>query len=324
MMRQTQVFNKKRKLRKLRNLLPKSLDVNVTRPLTAYPYGGTGYGPRSTPGLAENSGSSTLGSTPPLFLNGEREDDTINIGSNSDGRNIDATHPIRILDCQIEAADSGGSSDPALIWTNDHYNRYGLRPMAYQPILNAALSHFDADEILEASRERELTVEERETLDGCKLLRDLIHDLDVSLDTMKSFASYEEYLLKVAVPLMYGTFEELDEESSTMLQLFFKVHGMAVRMVVARWTRDLILGGWKKVDNHQKKDKDEEKAIAEIWQSYGFGEFNGGYNIPEDVTLQEFALKHLLRKDAAKGVSGRMFTTRTCIRSFESSRYLWL
>ena len=313
----------KRKLRKLRNLLPKSLDVNVTRPLTAYPYGGTGYGPRSNPGLAENSGgsSSTLGSTPPLFLNnGERGNDTAtnNIGSSRDGRDIDATHPIRILDCQIEAAaaDSGGgsSSDPTLIWTNDHYNRYGPRPAAYQPILNAALSHFDADEILEASRERELTVEERETLDGCKLLRDLIHDLDVSLDTMKSFASYEEYLLKVAVPLMYGTFEELDEESSTMLQLFFKVHGMAVRMVVARWTRDLILGGWKKVDNsttganddeddaNLKKDKDQEKAIGEIWQSYGFGDFNGGYNVPEDVTLQEFALKHLLQKDAVKGV----------------------
>ena len=51
-----------------------------------------------------------------------------------------------------------------------------------------------------------------------------------------------------------------------------------------------------------KKDKDQERAIAEIWQSYGFGDFNGGYNVPEVVTLQEFALKHLLQKDAVKGV----------------------
>ena len=66
----------------------------------------------------------------------------------------------------------------------------------------------------------------------------MIHDLDASLDTMKSFAAYEEYLVNVAVPLIYGSFEELDEESAGMLQLFFRVHGMAVRMVVARWTRD--------------------------------------------------------------------------------------
>jgi len=285
----------KQKLRKLRNLLPKNLDVNVTRPLTAYPFGGTGFSPSSTPGLAEN-GESTLSSTPPLFLNGEKNDDS-NSSSTTDGKYIDATHPIRLLDCQIER------DDGSLIWTNDHYTLYGLRPAAYQPILNAALSRFDADEILEASRERELTVEEKETLDACKLLRDLIHDLDASLDTMKSFAAYEEYLVKVAVPLMYGSFEELDEESSTLLQLFFKVHGMAVRMVVARWTRDLVLAGHKNVDSAALDDKKEddnardvgqEKAIEVIWKRFGF-DFNGGYNIPDDVTLQEFALKSLLK-----------------------------
>ena len=284
----------KQKLRKLRNLLPKTLDVNVTRPLTAYPFGGTGFSPSSTPGLAEN-GESTLSSTPPLFLNGEKSDDSSS-STTTDGKYIDATHPIRLLDCQIER------DDGSLIWTNDHYTHYGLRPAAYQPILNAALSRFDADEILEASRERELTVEERETLDACKLLRDLIHDLDASLDTMKSFAAYEEYLIKVAVPLMYGSFEELDEESSTLLQLFFKVHGMAVRMVVARWTRDLVLAGHKSVDSAaDDKEKDDnardvgqEKAIEMIWKRFGF-DFNGGYNVPDDATLQEFALKSLLK-----------------------------
>mmetsp|Transcript_38919 Transcript_38919/g.93629 ORF Transcript_38919/g.93629 Transcript_38919/m.93629 type:complete len:223 (-) Transcript_38919:58-726(-) len=195
-----------------------------------------------------------------------------------------------------------------------HYHQYGRRPAAYQPILNAALSHFDADAILEASRERDLTVEERETLDGCKLLRDMIHDLDATLDTMKSFAAYEEYLINVAVPLMYGSFEELDEESAGMLQLFFRVHGMAVRMAVARWTRDVMLAGWKRVDSistddaevvddiSRTKDTKQEKAIAEVWESFGFGDFAGGYDVPEDVTLQDFALKHLLKGDAVGGV----------------------
>jgi len=301
----------KRKLGKLRNILPKSLEVYVTRPLTAYPYGGTGWGPNSSPGLAESSGGSTLVSTPPLFLKGQQGGD--NSSGNSDGKSIDATHPIRILDYQVEAGLAVGQ-EPALLWSNHHYCQHGPRPAAYQPILNAVLSHFDADSILEASRERELTVDERETLDGCKLLRDMIHDLDASLDTMKSFAAYEEYLMNVAVPLIYGAFEELDEESAGMLQLFFKVHGMAVRMVVARWTRDLLLAGWKRVDDDSttedgeedvttgKMDKKQEKNIAEVWKSFGFGDFKGGYDVREEVTLQEFALKHLLKGDAVRGV----------------------
>ncbi|KAL7532648.1 hypothetical protein ACHAXR_004758, partial [Thalassiosira sp. AJA248-18] len=291
------LIQQKQRLRKLRKVLPKSLEVYVTRPLTAYPYGGTGWGPNSSPGLAENSG------TPPLFLKGQH-------GNGSDGKNIDATHPIRILDYNIEAPGPVGQ-EPARLWTNQHYIQHGPRPSAYQPILNAALSHFDADAILEASRERELTVEERETLDGCKLLRDMIHDLDAGLDTMKSFAAYEEHLMNVAVPLIYGSFEELDEESTGVLQLFFRVHGMAVRMVVARWTRDLLLAGWERVDSTEhneqddvtrKKDKAVEKNIAKIWESFGFGDFNGGYNVPEDVTLQEFALKHLLEDDGVRGL----------------------
>jgi hypothetical protein len=280
----------KRRLRKMRNILPTSLKVHVTRPLTAYPFGGTGWEPTSSPGLTENSGA------PPSFLQGK----------GTDGKIIDKTHPIRLLDYQIESGSIGQS--PQLDWTNYHYNHHGPRPSAYQPILNAALSHFDAESILEASRERELTVEERETLDGCKLLRDMIHDLDASLDTMKSFAAYEKYLVNVAVPLIYGSFEELDEESAGVLQLFFRVHGMAVRMAVARWTRDMLLGGWKRANDGLKGDvcqktldKDQEKKVAKLWKALGFG-FTGGYDVPEDVVLQEFALKYLLEVDSVRGV----------------------
>lgn len=280
----------RRQLRQMRRYLPESIEVNVTRPLTAFPYGGTGWEPNSSPGLTENSGA------PPLFL--EKR--------GADGKKIDSTHPIRILDYRVDSGPMGAV--PHQEWTNYHYNHHGLRPSLYQGILNAALSHFDADSILEASKERELTVEERETLDGCKLLRDMIHDLDASLDTMKSFAAYEEYLVNVAVPLLYGSFEELDEDSAGVLQAFFSVHGAAVRMVVARWTRELLLGGWKRIDSEDGKssahewDNDREEAIANLWQTLGLGKFPGGYKIPEDVTLQEYSLKHLMNEESIRGI----------------------
>jgi hypothetical protein len=283
-------LEQRRKLRQMRSILPKSIEVNVTRPLTAFPYGGTGWDVNSSPGLTESSGA------PPLFL--ERR--------GADGKKIDSTHPIRILDYRVESGPMG--QVPHLEWTNHHYNHHGLRPSLYQGVLNAALSHFDADSILEASKERKLTVEERETLDGCKLLRDMIHDLDASLDGMKSFAAYEEYLINVAVPLLYGSFEELDEESAGVLHAFFTVHGTAVRMVVARWTREVLLGGWKRVDIGEEGDdsfewdKDKEKEVANLWQSLGLGAFPGGYKIPENMTLQEFSLEHLMKDEAIRGV----------------------
>lgn len=294
------LVQQRQKLRKMRNMLPKSVEVYVTRPLTAYPHGGTGWD-QSSPGLSESGGGI---SAPPAFLNGD------NTGSSTetDGKKIDAKHPVRILDYQVESGPIGQPGE--LSWTNLHYKQYGPRPSAYQPILNAVLSHFDADAILEASLERELTVEERETLEGCKLIRDMIHDLDGSLDTMKSFAAYEEYLVNVAVPLIYGSFEELDEESAGMLQLFFRVHGMAVRMVVSRWTREMLMGGCanvdsiddEKVSSTMKLDKDQEEKMEKIRQILGFDDLKGGYNIPDDTTLQEFALKNLLDERAVGGV----------------------
>ena len=110
---------------------------------------------------------------------------------------------------------------------------------------------------------------------------------------MRSFAAYEEYLLKKAVPLIYGTFEELDEDSANMLQLFLRVHGMAVRMKVAQWTRHIL----------SAPDDDVVKTkIKASLTKHGFGEYNGGYRIPTSKTLQEYALKSLLEVDAVDGV----------------------
>ena len=260
-------------LQRIRDALPGSVDVIMTRPLSAYPHGGTGWGSNSEGGSSHN---------------------------------VDASNPIRLVDYHVDPiieVESTGNQ-PTQIWTNEHYSKYGVRPVAYQSILNTALSHFDADEILEVSRDRELTVEERETLDGCKLLRDLIHDLDASLDSTRSFDAYEAHLINVAVPLIHGTFEELDEESARILQLFFRAHGMAARLAVARWTRDMVLAGWKtkKDGDKSKKDPEKETEISHLWKTLGFDNFDGGYDLPDDITLQEFALKQLLKDEAVRGV----------------------
>jgi hypothetical protein len=266
----------------MRDVLPESLDVIATRPLAAYPHGGTGWD-----GLDNNSSSGP--------------------GGGGGGRNVDNVRPVRLIDYVIEVDSIG--SDP--IWSNELNAKHGIRPAAYQPILNAALAHFDAYDILEASHDRELTVEERETLDGCKLLRDMLHDMDASLDSTRSFDAYEDHLMNVAVPLIYGTFEELDEESALILQKFFKAHGMAVRMAVARWTRDLLLAGWNRIPQTAKdgdgsptweKDSEKERIVSYLWKSLGFGNFDGGYPVPDDVTLQEFALKQLLKGEGVGGV----------------------
>jgi hypothetical protein len=67
-------------------------------------------------------------------------------------------------------------------------------PSIYQIALQAAMSHFDAEEILEKKQTRELTMEERETLDGCKLVQSMIHDLDADLEHIRSFAAHEDEL----------------------------------------------------------------------------------------------------------------------------------
>ena len=295
-----------RKLQQYRHILPTSVDVYITRPTTAYPHGG---------------GSNNAN----------------NIGANDaygvNGRSVDAKHPVLIQDYQIitdveessrTTSSSSSTTNPTksmTMWTNEYYNAYGLRPTTYQSVLNATLSHFDADSILEASQSRQLTVEERETLDGCKLLRDMIHDLDVSVDDMKSFAAYEEYLMNVAVPLIYGSFEGLDEESASRLQEFLRVHGMTARLVVARWTREMLLAGWRRRrrvngekengddDIDWEKNPDEEEKILQVWKSLGFGndDINNhgqllGYKVPEDMPLQEFAVRHLLENTALGGV----------------------
>jgi hypothetical protein len=118
--------------------------------------------------------------------------------------------PISFVDYQIP-------TKAGVVFTNEMEGP----PLVYQQALNNALSHFDGTALLEEKKERKLTTEERETLEGCKLLQSILHDLDVGLEKVSSFAAYENDLYDKVIPTLYGRFEELDEESSLVLQVRF-------------------------------------------------------------------------------------------------------
>ena len=142
-------------------------------------------------------------------------------------------YPFKLVDYMIPVSEDGSDSQ----WTH----LLKKTPSYYSSILNETMSHFDASHLIDikTNGERELTTEERETLDGCKLLSSMIHDLDLKLTTnqVRSFAAYEEDLYTKIVPLIHDTFEELDEDSAELLQRFFRAHGDAIRLSIAKLTR---------------------------------------------------------------------------------------
>lgn len=147
-------------------------------------------------------------------------------------------------------------------------------PAIYQMALQAAMSHFDAEELLEIKQERDLIMEERETLDGCKLMQSMIHDLDNDLADVRSFAAHEDELYGRIIPLIYDTFELMDDKTSDVLQAYFAAYAVAVRYAIAKKTREILKEG----------------------------EDGGGHvsypNIPDSMTLQEFALRRMLAEKA--------------------------
>ncbi len=174
-------------------------------------------------------------------------------------------YPFKLVDYLIPTAEDGSGQG----WSHEMKSM----PTFYTQILNETMAHFDASHIIELKEieGRELSVEERETLDGCKLLQSMIHDLDNNLSSgqIRSFLAYEEDLYTKVVPLIHDTFEELDEDSANLLQRFFRAHGTAVRHSIAKTTRSLLKSGGQGVEK---------------------------YDIPDNIKLQEFALQFLLQQ----------------------------
>ena len=123
--------------------------------------------------------------------------------------------PFKLIDYRIPLTLTPTDSS-SMSWTHKYS---GDSPPQYPPALNLALQHFDAEHLLEAEQERKLTLDEKETLDGCRLLQSMLHDLDCSLENVRSFDAYEDELYNKVVPLIYDTFDGLDEESGSVLQV---------------------------------------------------------------------------------------------------------
>jgi len=188
-------------------------------------------------------------------------------------------YPFRLVDYALPTLDDdsvgtiqhSGSVGPGngLRYTND---MMGI-PSIYQSTLQAAMSHFDAEELLELKQERELTMEERETLDGCKLMQSMIHDLDNQLVDIRSFAAHEDELYGRIIPLIHDTFELMDDRTSDILQAYFAAYAVAVRYAIATRTRDVL-----------KEGETVNNIITGITYP----------DIPQSMTLQDYALRHML------------------------------
>ena len=188
--------------------------------------------------------------------------------------------PFKLLDYQIPTSLETTNTDNDNPETTTQWTHRipGHTPTYYTPTLNTTMSHFDATSILEAQHidGHKLTPEERDTLDGCKLLQSMIHDLDANLTSgsLRSFAAYEEELYTKVVPLIHDSFEELDGGTAEVLARFFKAYGESVRCSIAKTTRELLRTG---------------------------GEGGETYEIGEEESLQEFALKELWRRSVDIG-----------------------
>jgi len=189
-------------------------------------------------------------------------------------------YPFRLVDYALPTLEDesvsviqphSGSVQPekGLRYTND---MTGI-PEIYQSTLQAAMSHFDAEELLELKQERELNMEERETLDGCKLMQSMIHDLDNQLVEIRSFAAHEDELYGRIIPLIHDTFELMDDKTSDILQAYFAAYAVAVRYAIATKTREVLKEG-ETVNN------------TSTGITYP--------NIPQTMTLQDYALRHML------------------------------
>lgn len=188
-----------------------------------------------------------------------------------------AGHPFRLVDYALPSIDGGhpfapmsGDTHMTSTTTIQYTHEMSGIPPIYQIALQAAVSHFDAEEILQAKQERDLSTEERETLDGCKLVQSMIYDLDADLEHVRSFVAHEEELYGRIIPLLYDTFEAMDDHTSDILQAYFAAYAVAVRFAIAKKTRQVLREGEKHASTPMYPD------------------------IPSTMSLQEYSVRHML------------------------------
>jgi len=135
----------------------------------------------------------------------------------------------------------------------------------------------------------------------------MIHDLDVGLDAASpkfpSLSAYEHELYTQIIPLIYDTFEELDEDSATVLQQFFAAHGVAVRQTIAHRTRNMLLHGdsgknpnWPKY-TISPGEKLQDYAMKFLVQEHSIDKVIVGYENASQVVEGVQVVKHNMQDE---------------------------
>ncbi|CAM9209211.1 unnamed protein product [Choristocarpus tenellus] len=142
----------------------------------------------------------------------------------------------------------------------------GDLPHDYMDVCRQVLEHFTMD----LPEGRELTEEESDIIQGCRFLQQLVKDMNSQLVSFTSFEHYEVELAGSITPMINNKFEGLDATSADILQAFFERYGAMVRYSCAQRTRDMVVSGE--------------------------GCPSGAHVIPDDETLQHYALRWLVHQ----------------------------
>jgi hypothetical protein len=186
----------------------------------------------------------------------------------------------------IATAAAAATRPAAQIWTNE----MSSGPLDYDVALRNALAHFDAPDLMERDPST-LTHVERDTVQGCRLLQGILHDLDEALSRTRSWSTHQEYLYQHVIPTLYDTFDEYDDETANVLAQFFAAYHVAMQFHVARNTRQLLLHGEDNNDRTRNATAAPVTAAAAPTYSENL--------LPPSKRLQEFGLEFVLSQTVA-------------------------
>jgi hypothetical protein len=238
------------------------LQVYGMRPLTCYPDGGTG-------------------STRHAFVLADFVQPISEVSSLS-------TQPPQTTTAAAAAAVPSAVATSPIVWTNE----MSSSPLDYDVALRNALSHFDAPVLMERDPST-LTPVERDTVQGCRLLQGILHDLDEALSRTRSWSTYQEYLYQHVIPTLYDTFDEYDDETAHVLAQFFAAYHVAMQFHVARNTRQLLRHG------EHNENRDTSSNAAHVTAAATAAPAAPTYSedlLPQTKRLQEFGLEFVLSR----------------------------
>ena len=124
------------------------------------------------------------------------------------------------------------------------------------------------------------TKDELELIEACGYMKTLLTDLKSELPKFVSEDHYEMNLTADLIPLIHKTFDGMDETSIEVLQNFFKAYGDAVRAVAPYHAKKYI------------------ESVLDPFPPDGGDGIQRVHQVPDDVKLEQYSLKWLMRKQS--------------------------